>query len=253
MSSSFVLQLPYRWIIFGLDGHIDGDINIRQLTEFTVYWSGKIDRNYKIILVIHQPFWLIGPHTHLENWLETNRPNLYILLSQIIEHVGVILSGDLHFYHRQKLRLKFNKKQYNIPVVVSGGGGSFTHLSHLYDLGNGCTYPTIQQSRNILSWKTFFSKMLTPDIISLFLFPISIPVWTFLYGMARFVPRWSHNVIRDAVAVIIRERRYKNFVRLVFEPTNGVNCIGNIVLVAVGIDNPGSENSQHSIIERVTL
>ncbi|MEI2694095.1 MAG: metallophosphoesterase [Saprospiraceae bacterium] len=213
--------------IWYLDIQLSEDINVSQINYFTSLCL-KFDENsnkagkdeiWNIILCVPQPFWLQKSidwddrlFTHMERFVTEifllNNPykltnNNGKIFKRMLS-LKLVLTGDVHHYHRFKLRLDsrlnqevFIKGKYikpineNLVLLTAGGGGAYTFPTHNLDfrllnkpfqsrinnltLTKEFVYPSEVQSYNLIS-KTYldillknFSFILVPIVFYLLL------------------------------------------------------------------------------------
>jgi hypothetical protein len=119
-STSFIQELnistEVTYFLYGLDGRINGDISSTQFTDFSKHYHGTVSqqRNCFIVVVIHQPFWLVPKW---RPWLDRLMTLLYSS-----SQLRLVLAGDLHFVHTCYI--------HQVLHIVCGTGGAFAHFTH---------------------------------------------------------------------------------------------------------------------------
>jgi hypothetical protein len=123
MRSYFVLKLPSRWWVWGVDLQINGYIDQSQLEFFAhavAEWMRPGDR---VILCTPQPDWIRA------QWDRKEIRNLDYV-ENIVEGRGcelaLVLTGDMHNYNRYVQTVEGRERHY----VTAGGGGAFLHPTH---------------------------------------------------------------------------------------------------------------------------
>jgi Calcineurin-like phosphoesterase len=170
---------------FILDGAISGEIDLSQRRYFERFLVDQDHNilNTDVIVVIHQPFWLV----------EGDRPNVTSLIDRLIANgqLRAVIAGDIHCYRRCLVSSSSTAPTLAtaaaaattsvngeppvpcIPFVVAGGGGAFAHLPHNYQTAhaqslcsqesNVVTFPDLKTSRSLVSilslhlWKSTVS------------------------------------------------------------------------------------------------
>ncbi len=120
--SYFVLKLPRRWWLWGLDIQLESDINIDQLDYFAAQ-AKLLSPGDQVILCTAEPGWVKGDPQ------PTEQSNLQFLIAQKVEAQGakvvLELAGDLHHYRHHRLGGPSPRHR-----IICGGGGAFTHPTH---------------------------------------------------------------------------------------------------------------------------
>lgn len=150
-----------------LDGRVSGEIDIQQFYYFYHLFNTleekereneneNEDKNLEVILVIHQPFWLVDGY----------RPILMMLYKYLKERnlLKLVIAGDLHCFLYHKID--------RIDHIVVGCGGAFLHFPHHFkdlaplfikavdnpNLKGRCVqmYPSEEVSKKLLyNWRTW--------------------------------------------------------------------------------------------------
>ncbi|XP_040998138.1 uncharacterized protein LOC121244175 [Juglans microcarpa x Juglans regia] len=155
-TSYFAVKLPQRWWIFGLDLALDGDIDTYQFQFFSNLAREKIGKNDAVIVMTHQPDWLV-------DWYETGtdveRDNLSELICNILkERCKLRIAGDIHHYMRHSMVPESNDLVYAQHLLVNGCGGAFLHPTHVFgdfkeshgvSYQCGASYPDKETSRRL--------------------------------------------------------------------------------------------------------
>lgn len=133
--SYFVLSLPHRWWLVGVDIRLQQDIDRHQLEYFQRVHSEFMADGDHIIIATPEPDWVWA---HFYNYEDLNR-NLALLDNLFVtQNLVLYLSGDLHHYRRHASRyaatvpssLGGGAGEYMIHKIVAGGGGAFLHPTH---------------------------------------------------------------------------------------------------------------------------
>ncbi|XP_040998137.1 uncharacterized protein LOC121244173 [Juglans microcarpa x Juglans regia] len=129
-TSYFALKLPQRWWIFGLDLALDGDIDTYQFQFFSNLAREKIGKNDAVIVMTHQPDWLVDWY---ESGTDVERDNLSELICNILkERCKLRIAGDIHHYMRHSMVPESNDLVYAQHLLVNGCGGAFLHPTHVF-------------------------------------------------------------------------------------------------------------------------
>ncbi|XP_040998134.1 uncharacterized protein LOC121244169 [Juglans microcarpa x Juglans regia] len=158
----FALKLPQRWWIFGLDLALDGDIDTYQFQFFSKI---KIENNDSVIVMTHEPDWLLDWY---DGKTDVDRENLSNLICKTLkERCKLRIAGDIHHYMRHSMVESNIDSVYAQHLLVNGCGGAFAHPTHVFGdfkeshgVSYGCraSYPDKKRSRrlgfqNILKFK----------------------------------------------------------------------------------------------------
>jgi len=155
-TSYFATKLPRGWWIFGLDLALDNDINIEQFEFFVKLAERSMQPEDAVIIVTHVPSWVLSDYEKhsVESLPETNLREL--MRTHLNGKVKLRLAGDLHHYTRHMPTDCLDKP----TLIVSGGGGAFSHPTHCFrdriQVGDEkdnyervCAYPSTKVSRHL--------------------------------------------------------------------------------------------------------
>ncbi|KAF5444981.1 hypothetical protein F2P56_034072 [Juglans regia] len=155
-TSYFALKLPQRWWVFGLDLALDGDIDTYQFQFFSNLAREKIGKNDAVIVMTHQPDWLVDWY---ESGTDVERDNLSELICNILkERCKLRIAGDIHHYMRHSMVPESNDLVYAQHLLVNGCGGAFLHPTHVFggfkeshgvSYNSGPSYPDKETSRRL--------------------------------------------------------------------------------------------------------
>eukprot|EP00494_Astrolonche_serrata_P027640 UN27903 len=95
--SYFYLKLPCDWYIIGLDYGLDSDIDLYQMEYFSNFVK-TLDDNAKLIIVCHEPDWIVRQFYHEP--CEKHSNAIYFIEQICGDKVRLRLAGDLHHYTR---------------------------------------------------------------------------------------------------------------------------------------------------------
>ncbi|KAG2663741.1 hypothetical protein I3760_16G047800 [Carya illinoinensis] len=156
----FALKLPQRWWIFGFDLALDGDIDTYQFQFFSKIAREMIENNDCVIVMTHQPDWLVDWY---EGGIDVDRENLSNLICKTLkERCKLRIAGDIHHYMRHSM-VESNDLVYAQHLLVNGCGGAFAHPTHVFggfkeshgvSYECGASYPDKQTS-----WKLGFKNI----------------------------------------------------------------------------------------------
>lgn len=125
--SYFALQLPKGWWIFGFDQALHGDIDVYQFKFFAELIRNKVGENDKVIVVTHEPSWLLQWY-----WNDVSGKNVSHLICDYLKGRCMLrLAGDLHHYMRHSF-VPSDKPVYVQNLLVNGCGGAFLHPTHVF-------------------------------------------------------------------------------------------------------------------------
>ncbi|KAG8081271.1 hypothetical protein GUJ93_ZPchr0007g5429 [Zizania palustris] len=125
--SYFALQLPKGWWIFGLDLALHGDIDVYQFKFFAELCRNKIGENDSVIVVTHEPNWLLDWY-----WKETTGKNVSHLIQEYLSgRCKLRMAGDLHHFMRHSANRSDNPT-FVQHLLVNGCGGAFLHPTHVF-------------------------------------------------------------------------------------------------------------------------
>lgn len=150
--SYFALRLPQGWWVFGLDQALHGDIDIFQFKYFTDIVREHVGENDSVILVTHEPNWLLDWY-----WDSgTGRNVAHFIEDHLKGRCRLRIAGDLHNYMRHKL---VSGSPTSVEhLVVNGSGGAFLHPTHVFGGFNKfqdgvyekkLAYPSLEESEQI--------------------------------------------------------------------------------------------------------
>ncbi|XP_040998139.1 uncharacterized protein LOC121244176 [Juglans microcarpa x Juglans regia] len=155
-TSYFAVKLPQRWWIFGLDLALDGDIDTYQFQFFSNLARERIGKNDAVIVMTHQPDWLVDWY---ESGTDVERDNLSELICNILkERCKLRIAGDIHHYMRHSMVPESNDLVYAQHLLVNGCGGAFLHPTHVFgdfkeshgvSYQCGASYPDKETSRRL--------------------------------------------------------------------------------------------------------
>jgi uncharacterized membrane protein YtjA (UPF0391 family) len=175
--SYFVVKLPHRWWIMGIDLALDLFIDTPQLDYFRSVVAEQLQPGDRVILTMHEPSWLFGGlPSENARYSELSESNLRRFEREILHpsgvHVPLTIAGDIHHYNR------YERKTGTQTRIVCGGGGTFLHpTQHIPDEilwpeadGVGhyelkARYPDAPTSRR-LCWRTWLVPFLNPSFVA---------------------------------------------------------------------------------------
>jgi hypothetical protein len=124
--SYFAIRLPYNWWIWGVDVALGDSIDTGQIDYFRSIVSDMTDAKKKddnadpkIVMILHAPDWTHPTYRALTAICEEARE---------VGEICAIIAGDLHHYSRY--RSVAPERDPPLDLIVSGGGGAFTHPTH---------------------------------------------------------------------------------------------------------------------------
>ncbi len=174
--SYFALKLPYGWWLWGIDTHLESDIDKYQLKFFEDVAENEMEDNDRLIMCTAEPYWIYG---ELDPSGEYER-NLDHLLNQLHRFrsgvkAWVFLAGDLHLYRRHE-----TESPPHVQRIVSGGGGAFLHPTHRGGVDQLFVKETNERRKYVM--KAQFPSEKRSWLLSLrnLLFPIWNPIFGFL-------------------------------------------------------------------------
>ncbi|KAM7514200.1 hypothetical protein LguiA_003783 [Lonicera macranthoides] len=125
--SYFAMQLPKGWWIFGLDLALHCDIDVYQFKFFTELIKEKVGENDSVIIVTHEPNWLLDWY-----WNDVTGKNVsHLIRDHLNGRCKLRMSGDLHHYMRHSY-VPSDKPVYVQHLLVNGCGGAFLHPTHVF-------------------------------------------------------------------------------------------------------------------------
>jgi len=172
LRSYFVLTLPDKWELWGIDLQLRHDLDLPQLSFFAQR-ARRLKEGTRIILCTAEPPWVFGAEAKNQD-LRVNLNNLRRLIQKRGQgRVVLELAGDIHNYQRYEGSPDENGCQR--CTVVSGGGGAFLHPNHGFakeagirvsheGLNPRTQYPSEQDSRR-LAWKNLFFPLNNPHMV----------------------------------------------------------------------------------------
>jgi hypothetical protein len=119
--SYFVLELPHRVWVWGIDIQLHADIDGPQLDYFDTA-AASLAPGDRVILCTAEPTWVEVAAGEREGYR-----NLAFIESKVVARgarVVLVLTGDLHHYAR------YTDSQGGRHYVTAGGGGAFLHGTH---------------------------------------------------------------------------------------------------------------------------
>ena len=122
--SYFVVRLPHRWWLVGVDVQLHSDIDTSQLDYFRQV-AAQMSAGDHIILCTAEPQWIYEAKYNRYDASITER-NLDFLDTTVFrdQKIAVCLAGDLHHYRRHATEDGGRQK------ITAGGGGAFLHPTH---------------------------------------------------------------------------------------------------------------------------
>jgi hypothetical protein len=175
--SYFVVRLPHRWWVMGIDLALDLFIDTPQLDYFRDVVHTQMRPGDRVILVMHEPSWLFGGlPSETARYSELSESNLRRFEREILHpaevQVPLVIAGDIHHYNR------YERVTGTQTRIVCGGGGTFLHpTQHIPDQilwpeadGIGhyelkARYPDARTSRR-LCWRTWLAPLLNPSFVA---------------------------------------------------------------------------------------
>lgn len=172
--SYFVLKLPHKWWLFGIDLQLSHNIDVAQLEYLESLIRDKMTAGDKVILCVPEPYWVKAiKYENLTGKFDEKEESIQEIERYFEERkidVKVYLAGDLHHYRRFEDEAGTQK-------ITAGGGGAFLHPTHDYDFNVPPkkepneeikdektenrrrytlkkSYPEVEESRK-LDWKNF--------------------------------------------------------------------------------------------------
>jgi hypothetical protein len=157
--SYFALALPRDWWLLGVDLQLGADFDEPQLRYFHDV-AARMGARANIVLCVPEPQWVYEV-TYPKYEEYTTRTLDYFCKDVLQRPVGVMLTGDLHFYRRYSDVEGRHK-------IIAGGGGAFlhpTHQPHTPELQEGfteqrCYPPKATSSR--LAWGNLLFPFINP-------------------------------------------------------------------------------------------
>ncbi|KAL4310219.1 hypothetical protein GQ457_01G026290 [Hibiscus cannabinus] len=125
--SYFALQLPKRWWVFGLDLSLHSDIDVYQFKFFSELVKNKIGENDSVIIMTHEPHWLLDWY-----WNGASGENVsHLILDYLKGRCKLRIAGDLHHYMRHSC-VPSEGPVHVQHLLVNGCGGAFLHPTHVF-------------------------------------------------------------------------------------------------------------------------
>ncbi len=137
--SYFAIKLPHNYWLLGIDIQFNADIDSPQKDFFRKIAKEDLQKGDKVILCTAEPTWVY------KSWSRKNTSDNRVryFIDHIIHGVDenyygggsektdivAVLTGDLHHYSRYVE--KFNGSGKECQLITAGGGGAFTHPTHL--------------------------------------------------------------------------------------------------------------------------
>lgn len=125
--SYFVLKLPHKWWLFGIDMQLSHNVDVTQLEYIESIVKEKMSSGDKVILCVPEPYWVKAvKYEKLTNKFVEKEKSIEKIERYFEEReieVKVYLAGDLHHYRRFE-------DQHQIQKITAGGGGAFLHPTH---------------------------------------------------------------------------------------------------------------------------
>jgi len=157
--SYFALALPRDWWLLGVDLQLGADFDEPQLRYFRDV-AARMGEAANIVLCVPEPQWVYEV-TYPDYEAYTSRTLDYFCNEVLQRPVGVMLTGDLHFYRRYSDDAGHHR-------IIAGGGGAFlhpTHQPHTPQVQDGFTeqrcYPDRGTSSK-LAWKNLLFPFINP-------------------------------------------------------------------------------------------
>lgn len=174
--SYFVVKLPARWWIMGIDLALDYFIDTPQLDFFRDLAREQMRPGDRLILMMHQPSWLFGgPKSETDLYSPMAESNLQRFEREVIHPAGLDLclaiGGDIHHYCR------YERTDGSQTRIVCGSGGTFIYPTHhipdeiLWPEADGVAryelrsrYPSKETSQR-LRWRTLLAPLLNRSFV----------------------------------------------------------------------------------------
>jgi hypothetical protein len=173
--SYFVIQLPHRWWILGIDLAFDFFIDEPQMSYFRRFAQEQLRQGDRVILVTHRPSWLFEGISEEKLYTGMSSANLQEFEREILHDNGVevplVLAGDIHHYNRYVAEDGAHQR------ITAGAGGTFLHPTNYlqrdftWPEASGSTtyrqatlYPDARRSRR-LRWGTLLAPFKNPSFI----------------------------------------------------------------------------------------
>jgi len=174
--SYFVVQLPHRWWIMGIDLAFDFFIDEPQMSYFRRVATEQLRPGDRVILVTHRPSWLFEGISEEKLYTHMSSANLQEFEREILHGNGVevplVLAGDIHHYNR------YVAEDGRQQRITAGAGGTFLHPTNylqreftwpdaegLTEYRQKMLYPSAKQSRR-LRWGTLLAPFKNPSFIA---------------------------------------------------------------------------------------
>lgn len=119
--SYFVLRLPHRVWIWGIDIQLHADVDGPQLAYFDVA-AARLEPGDRVIVCTAEPSWVEVASGQREGYR-----NLWFIESRVLARgasVVLVLTGDSHHYAR------YADVESGRQYITAGGGGAFLHGTH---------------------------------------------------------------------------------------------------------------------------
>ena len=122
--SYFALLLPYRWWLWGVDVHLESEIDVGQRNYFRDIAADHLRKGDRVILASAEPDWIYGDIKD-----PRRESNLAYLEERIINPAGadvyLWVAGDIHHYRRHE-----RADDCRYQRITSGGGGAYLSSTH---------------------------------------------------------------------------------------------------------------------------
>lgn len=118
--SYFVLELPHRYWVWGIDIQLHADVDGPQLSYFDAA-AASLGPGHSVILCTAEPSWVEVASGNGEGYA-----NLAFIESKVLARgarLVLVLTGDSHHYARFR-------EQTGRTYITAGGGGAFLHGTH---------------------------------------------------------------------------------------------------------------------------
>lgn len=155
----FVLKLPYKWWLFGVDLQLSHNIDVTQLEYFESIIEEEMEPGDKVILCVPEPYWMKAiKYEELPTGKFDEKEQSIQEIERYFEErkidVKVYLAGDLHHYRRFQDTAGTQK-------ITAGGGGAFLHPTHDYDFNAPPKVQTDEKIKNKKAEKRKSSTLIT--------------------------------------------------------------------------------------------
>mmetsp|Transcript_26830 Transcript_26830/g.43187 ORF Transcript_26830/g.43187 Transcript_26830/m.43187 type:complete len:1228 (+) Transcript_26830:546-4229(+) len=234
--SYFALRLPHGWWLFALDLALEDDIDGLQYKYFAEIATNHVQEDDQIIVGTHEPTWLLDaylnePHPESQPYQKSAKNLKQLMRRHLRGRVALRIAGDVHNYIRHDAVQPLNQAALRAgasPVlVVSGGGGAFSHPTHTFpckfkETGahyeRKCAYPSDNQSRKVSvqnlggfrlqNWKfdivgatmyfltisSFFPRCKLDQILNVAVYPDGLSAFA-IEVFTIFLEVWTHSAV----------------------------------------------------------